>query len=201
MKTEANVTTGRVSRSDSGWIGGCVVVLVLALAACDGDSPFHDDPRSLFFQEVAALCGMEFVGRTELAPISDEIFSPSPLTLLIEECDETEIRIRFGVGEDFTRSWLLRLEEGHNLLFLQGRRESSNGPALGQLWGGWATDEGSAFKQAFPDFTVGRASTALRAQRIWRFELDPVNRVIVYHVDQDDDPRFRLVFAPLRTQQ
>jgi len=174
----------------------CTIFCVLVAATgCASEGVSHD-PRSAFFEHIGSLCGMQWEGVTELAPESDEIFRPFPLTLRIEECGESQVRFRFGVDDDLSRSWLLRFDGEEGLLFLQGRGDLTRGMDDGVSWGGWATDRGTEFVQSFPDYRTSPGQQAARGPRTWRLQLDDETGKIVYFLDQGDEPRFRLVFTP-----
>lgn len=170
----------------------------LLFAACgpEADSRAGDpDPleaQHAFFENMRDLCGQTFGGRTILAEETDETFEPARLYFIVEECDEDELRIPFIVGDDASRTWILRIgEEG--LSFIHEHLRPDGTEYEGSGFGGHASDEGSATFQHFPDFWA-TDETPPDEHRVWRLRIDREHDLFVYYLDRGGRPAYRLVF-------
>jgi hypothetical protein len=70
------------------------------------------DAQRAFFENMRGMCGQTFGGRTVYAEAHDRTFEPARLFFVVEECDEEELRIPFIVGDDDSRTWILRMGGG-----------------------------------------------------------------------------------------
>jgi len=186
--------------SSSGMISS-IGILALCGALLSGCGPPADDlagqpdpqdPQRAFFENMRAMCGETFGGRTIFAEEGDETFEPARLYFTVEECGEDEIRAPFTVGDDASRTWILQMgEEGltfsHEHLRPDGTEYETSG------FGGHATDDGSATFQHFPDFW-GTDETPEAERRIWRLRIDQENDLFVYYLDRGGRLAYRLVF-------
>jgi len=145
-----------------------------------------------FFENLRALCGQTFGGRTIFAPVTDRTFEPARLYMVVKDCDGDEIRIPFIVGEDASRTWVFQMRKDslkffHEHLRPDGTAHEPSG------FGGNATADGSPVFQSFPDFDA-TADTPPAERRVWRLRLDTEHKLFVYYLDRGGLPRYRLVF-------
>lgn len=150
------------------------------------------DPRRVFFERMRALCGQTFGGRTILSPATDRTFEPVRLFFTVESCGEDKLRIPFIVGDDDSRTWVLRMDE-EGLTFFHEHLRSDGTPHEVSGFGGHATREGSEIFQSFPDFWADE-ETPPAEHRIWRLAFEPEHDLFVYYLDRGGEPAYRLVF-------
>jgi hypothetical protein len=173
--------------------------LALVLAACnpapDAPGPSPSDPleaRQAFFEHMRGFCGQTFGGRTIYAEEGDTTFEPARLYFIVEECSDDELRIPFIVGDDASRTWVLRMgEEGLTFFHEHLRPDGTEYETSG--FGGHASDEGSPTFQHFPDFRANDETPA-EEHRIWRLRIDREHDLFVYYLDRGGQPAYRLVF-------
>ena len=198
-------TTHRLARSVT--LASAALVLSIATSGCIATSPAKKatpaEPVSAaaqdrlvnqraFFENLRALCGQTFGGRTILAPVRDKTFEPARLYMVVKDCNGDEIRIPFIVGEDASRTWVFQMrKEGlrffHEHLRPDGTKHEPSG------FGGNATTDGSPVFQSFPDFDA-TAGTPVAKRRVWRLRLDTDHRLFVYYLDRGGLPLYRLAF-------
>jgi hypothetical protein len=145
-----------------------------------------------FFENIRALCGQTFGGRTILAPATDRTFEPARLFMVVEECDGDEIRVPFIVGEDDSRTWVFRMGADGLTFFHEHLRSDGTAHDVSGF-GGHAAGEGSPTFQSFPDFWATE-DTPPEEHRIWRLRIDRGNDLFVYYLDRGGQPAYRLVF-------
>jgi hypothetical protein len=177
------------------------LLLLLVAVPLWGCTPSDPAPQSAatpreaqqaFFQRLGALCGQTFGGRTILAPPTDTIFEPARLYMVGEACGENEIRVRFIVGEDDSRTWVFHLGND-GLAFFHEHLQEDGTEYENSGFGGNASDEGTATFQSFPDFRA-TAETPPSEHRIWRLRFDEAHDLFVYYLDRGGEPAYRLVF-------
>jgi len=145
-----------------------------------------------FFENLRALCGRTFGGRTIRAEPGDRTFEPARLHMAVEECDDHEIRVPFVVDGDDSRTWVFQMrEEGLTFFHVHLRDDGTEYEASG--FGGHATADGTATFQSFPDFWA-TDETPPEEHRIWRLRIDRENDLLVYYLDRGGRPAYRLVF-------
>jgi hypothetical protein len=145
-----------------------------------------------FFENGRALCGQPFGGRTILAEAADTTFEPARLYFVMEQCGTDELRMPFIVGDDDSRTWILRLgDDGLTFTHQHLREDGSEYDNSG--FGGHASNDGSASFQSFPDFRATDATPAAE-RRVWRLRIDREHDLFVYYLDRGGRPAYRLVF-------
>jgi hypothetical protein len=104
--------------------------------------------QTAFFQNIKKLCGRSFEGATQFPQNPDHLVGKK-LVITIDFCSDKEIRIPFQVGEDKSRTWILRLHE-KGLLLKHDHRHADGTPDEVTMYGGSAAVEGTAYRQRFP---------------------------------------------------
>jgi hypothetical protein len=164
-------------------------------AGATADPPGADDPLDRqrgFFENLRAMCGQTFGGRTILAPVTDETFEPARLFMVVEHCEEDEIRVPFIVGDDDSRTWVFQMrQQGLTFFHEHLRPDGTEHDVSG--FGGHASPEGTATFQSFPDFWATE-ETPPAEHRIWRLAIDEEHDLFVYYLDRGGAPAYRLVF-------
>ena len=84
-----------------------------------------------------------------------ESWAQFPFRMFVTRCDNQEIHIPFHVGENKSRTWMFIVEEGR-LRFRHDHRHEDGTPEDMTLYGGYANDKGTPFRQEFPadDYTI-----------------------------------------------
>jgi hypothetical protein len=132
-------------------LAAALITGACAPAVADPEPAGGVDAQRAFFENMRGMCGQTFGGRTVYAEAHDRTFEPARLFFVVEECDEEELRIPFIVGDDDSRTWILRMgEEG--LTFSHEHLRPDGAPHDVSGFGGHATTDGSATFQSFPDF-------------------------------------------------
>jgi hypothetical protein len=128
--------------------------------------------QPVFWQTLRSLCGQAFEGTALVAPATDTDFAGRRLVMHVRDCGDTEIRIPFHVGDDRSRTWVVRytatgLELKHVHRYEDGT-ESSN-----TNYGGLTRTAGTAHRQEFPADAFSIAAVPARASQWWFLELYP----------------------------
>jgi hypothetical protein len=138
-----------------------IILLMGTLSGCSlGQSrpePTARPVTTAFMQQYQPYCGQTFFGLSTYTDLGDDSpLKDARLTMTIESCSEVEIRIRFIVNEDSSRTWILGyLEEG--LRLAHDHRNADGSYYEANFYGGIAMNKNNAFRY-YP--TDGRPSAS-----------------------------------------
>ena len=152
-------------------------------------------PRDAFFARLSALCGQTFEGRIVSPPVeADRDFAGRRLVMEVRDCSENEIRIPFRVGEDDSRTWVIRrqaelrhpfrvpaaLALGHDHRHEDGSEDRLSG------YGGVTVAEGTEARQEFPTDRFSRElfereGRSASTTNVWAVEVHP-GRLFTYEL-------------------
>lgn len=152
---------------------------LLALIAAGGiNAASPQAPRDQFFSALGSLCGQAFEGRVVSPPVeADQAFAGQRLVMHVAQCGEEEIRIPFRVGEDRSRTWVIRREDGALALSHDHRHEDGSEDPVSR-YGGASVAEGSSARQEFPADRFSRdlferEGLAASMTNVWAMEVHP----------------------------
>ena len=80
-----------------------LTLLLLILAACHSRPSNHQ----AFFDNMSTLCGQTFTGYSTFPDDPEHDFAGQLLRANFMNCDNQQIRIKFDVGEDTSRTWYI----------------------------------------------------------------------------------------------
>jgi len=146
-----------------------------------------------FFNTLNSMCGQEFVGQSTFPTDPDDSFYGKTLVASIDTCSENEIRIPFVVGENRSRTWIIRktnqgLELKHQHLHDDGTPDEVTN------YGGTSNPlKSSSLSQAFPadKFTQGLIPAA--STNVWTMTLSADGNEFTYYLERHNQPRFKAV--------
>lgn len=165
----------------------------LAIAACASHTPSAQDE---FFARIAAHCGRSYLGRVVTTDAADAAFASETLVMHVRECNASEIRVPFHVGENRSRTWVITRTETGLRLKHDHRHQDGSEDALTQ-YGGDTSSEGTSSRQEFPadEFskTLFRANDIpASADNVWAIEIEP-GRMFAYELRRSNR-HFRVEF-------
>ncbi|HMO40885.1 MAG TPA: hypothetical protein PKC76_16520 [Saprospiraceae bacterium] len=137
------------------------------------DHEGHDHGGSTaFWGALQQLCGKAYAGTVVAAPENDTTFANKDLVMHLRACADEEIRIPFFVGDDRSRTWVLRLM-GERIQLKHDHRHEDGSPDAITMYGGIASNSGSDQLQIFPadQYTLDLLPGA--AASVWWIELSP----------------------------
>jgi hypothetical protein len=154
--------------------------------------------QQAFWDGIRALCGYAYEGTAIHAPTSDTTFVGHRLVMHVSACSDVEIRIPFHVGDDRSRTWVLRrlpagLELKHVHRYEDGT-ESTN-----TNYGGRTAAAGTAHRQEFPADAISIAAVPVRATQWWFLEHYPGHRFAYGLFRASSGSHYRVEFDLSRT--
>lgn len=160
------------------------------LATCVHASPAPE--QEAFFQQLRALCGATFKGAAIFPEDPGENWKGQVLVAHIESCDDEALFVPFIVGEDHSRTWIIRKVES-GLELKHDHRHPDGTPDEVTGYGGVTRKPGTALAQSFPadDHTTRLIPEA--ATNEWFLSLSDDKRVLTYYLERHGKPRFKAV--------
>ena len=133
-------------------------------------------PAERFFGSLAGLCGQAFEGRIVSPAVpADAAFAGKRLVMHVRDCGPDTIRIPFHVGEDRSRTWVIRRTASGLRLKHDHRHQDGTEDRVTQ-YGGDSVDAGTAERQSFPADAFTRAllvreNNPAGAANVWAMEV------------------------------
>lgn len=167
----------------------------LALASCATTPRLH--PQQKFFANLSSLCGNSFSGRLVSADPQDAEMRGQPLVAHFHGCTTDRVHIRFHVGSDMSRNWVVnRTVTGLELKHVH-RHADGHEDELSR-YGGHTVTTGTSWRQEFPADAFSKELFARRAipasaSNVWAMEVRPEG-LFAYELRRPDR-NFRVEFV------
>jgi hypothetical protein len=159
-----------------------VPALACALAACTVTPPqaiphpaASVGEQRAFWDGLRELCGNAYAGLPIHLPETDTLLAAGPLVMHVRECSDSEIRIPLHVGEDRSRTWVVR-RVGSGLEMKHIHRNPDGTEMSNTNYGGTTSARGTPHRQEFPADAVSVGAVPVRATQWWYLELYPGHR-------------------------
>ncbi len=153
------------------------LILPVALSACATTPAPEKRAADHFFASFSALCGKSFAGKMAAGDASDIDFAKAELRAHVSVCEPDKIEIKFDVGEDRSRTWIIsKTDSGLRLKHRHMLEDGTEDPV--SQYGGDTAEVGSATRQTFPvdEFSKAmftRDGRTVSNTNIWGFEISP----------------------------
>lgn len=168
------------------------IVWFLCLAAGSNGPNGGSSSQDAFFQTLSQLCGARFEGQATFPGDPNDPFAGKLLVAEVSMCQPDEIRIPFAVGEDRSRTWILkRGTEGLSLK--HDHRHADGTPDTITMYGGWAIEGGSAHSQSFAADEHTAELIPEAVTNVWTLSFDPDKNTLTYDLKRHGKPRFKAV--------
>ena len=179
-----------------------IAVFLACLVSTIGQATFagQTESQDAFFQQISSLCGSRFVGQSVFPEDPGDAWRDKVLVAHIESCTADEIRIPFIVGDDHSRTWILRRVEG-GIQLKHDHRHADGTPDKVTMYGGTTQSAGSNLSQSFPAdaYTAGLIPEASTNEWFLSFNRD--SSELTYYLERNNLPRFKAILlkkkAPL----
>lgn len=123
-----------------------------------------------FWDTLQKHCGKTFEGKIINAPAGDDFYGKR-LVMHVLSCTDTEILIPFNVGEDKSRTWILRYINGKISLKHDHRHKDGTPDAI-TMYGGITPNSGLPTLAVFPADEETAAMIPTAANNVWWITLD-----------------------------
>jgi len=159
-----------------------------------------EDPQSVFFERVGALCAARFEGQATFPEDPGDAFRGKLLVAVVETCGERVIRIPFHVGEDRSRTWILTRVEG-GLELKHDHRHPDGTPDEVTMYGGTSSRPGTGLSQSFPADEQTAALIPEARTNEWSLTLSEDGGELTYYLERHGEPRFRAVLQRVESTE
>lgn len=145
-----------------------------------------DQAQASFWSNLTLHCGQAYRGVATRRPPGDQLFAgDEPLVVHFRECGENELRLPFHVGENRSRTWVLR-RTAHALELRHDHRNPDGSEEENSWYGALTQSTGGPMRQEFLRERDGVTSG-------WAIEVEPGIRY-TYGTVRDGEWRYRLDF-------
>lgn len=125
----------------------------------------EETPEIKFWENLTAHCGKAYEGRVVEAPENDD-FRGKKLVMHVRACEAGVIRIPFFVGEDRSRTWVLK-QKGDLIELKHDHRHEDGTEDEVTMYGGTASNHGLADLQVFPADSQTAEMLPPAASNVW----------------------------------
>ena len=158
------------------------IIIMTALSACKAQSP---SALSQFTDTLGKLCGQAFAGKIVTTDAADELWRKENIKMHVRDCSDNEIKIALHVGDDKSRTWILRQEDEGFALRHDHRHEDGSPDAL-TFYGGHLSNI-TASRAEFPadqstKDLFDRENIPVSKANIWAMEVRPEDGVFTYEM-------------------
>ena len=156
------------------------------------------DESTIFWTELQRLCGKAFAGTVAAAPEDDTTFKGKELVMHVRACEKNRIRIPFFVGTDKSRTWVLARRKDGRILLKHDHRHEDGTPDKVTMYGGLASNSGSATRQMFPADQQTVSVVTAAAANVWWIDLVP-GEYFTYNLRRMGTERYFSIKFDLKT--
>ncbi len=184
------------------------ILLSVLLISCGADSSEKTDSDTIqdqeevsqshevykaFLANVRELCGNTYLGEP-VYPLDDpeHPFYNQPILLSFSVCEEYRVFMPLQVGDNTSRAWQLTLTE-EGLLLKHDHRHEDGTPEDLSMYGGFATDEGTALSQFFPADDETAEMLPEASTNVWNMVIHPDEGIFEYILHRHGNLRFHAV--------
>lgn len=168
-------------------------ILAITFFSCNTSTPSipsHKKPTSSsqdFWNELKKHCGKTYEGKITEGGKEGDGFTGEKLIMHVRSCEENEIHIPFNVGENLSRTWILK-KDSKGLIQLKHdhRKEDGSNDEI-TMYGGKSSNQGSKSLQVFPADEETRNHIAYAASNVWWITLD--ENTFTYNLRRIGTPR------------
>lgn len=125
-----------------------------------------------FWKQLEIHCGKAYEGTITAGAVEGDGFTGKKLVMHVRTCDKNTIRIPFFVGEDKSRTWVLKMNANKILSLKHDHRNPDGSEEKITQYGGISPNIGMENLQMFPADAHTTAILPAAATNIWWFTID-----------------------------
>lgn len=149
------------------------------------------DAGEQFMATLQSMCGQRFEGALSYAIDPNNPYVGQQMSTAIV-CKDASVRLPVAVGEDRSRTWIFtRTAAGLDLR--HDHRHADGTPEPVTMYGGLASDGGSALSQSFLADSMTFKLFPGSETNIWTIGFSQDRTVLTYHLDRHAKPRIEFV--------
>jgi hypothetical protein len=161
-----------------------IAIAAVLVAGCAGPRAAPESPADAFLAAFAGHCGQAFEGRivANQPATPNDPFDGKTLVMHVRDCSPTEVRVPFHVGEDRSRTWVIK-RTAAGLDLRHDHRHVDGTPDAVTMYGGETRELGTSVRQEFPVDAFSKTLFVERGLNVsitntWAVELHPGERYV-----------------------
>jgi len=170
------------------------VILMLLIANVSASQQQQSaNQQELYFNNLLALCGQSFIGKTVFPKDASDPFVGVELEIKFASCSEKEIRVPFRVGEDTSRTWVIS-KTSQGLLLKHDHRHKDGTPDEVTMYGGNSDLMGNALTQNFHADKATEKMIPAAKTNVWQLSFDQSKSRLTYYLERHAKQRYKAIF-------
>ncbi|WP_187264061.1 hypothetical protein [Pontibacter beigongshangensis] len=170
-----------------------MLMLLLLLAGCTTPPSTQSHSPQSFYNSLAVLCGKSFRGTVVHPADGTDPFAGKALVMHVQTCSDTTLRVPFTVGEDKSRTWLIR-KTPEGLQLKHDHRHEDGTPDEITMYGGISTAPAESLTHSFPADAHTAQLLPAAATNEWTLAISPDGSTFSYILKRDNQLRFQADF-------
>lgn len=168
-----------------------ISALFITFSSCGED---QRETQQAFLQNFDSYCGYAYEGYTEYIDLGeDHQLDGAELLMILDHCEENEVRIPFWVNDDRSRTWILSIDDrglrlSHDHRYENGTEHEAN------MYGGYSDDRATNTKHFYPADEQTIEDRPQRDINTWSTEIDRENDRYIYRLYLEDELRYEAIF-------
>lgn len=168
--------------------------VAVLLCACTSTNNTADSlPESSFIKSTLAYCGNSYRGQVIFPADGTDPFAGQDLVMHVQSCADSVVMIPFTVGEDRSRTWVIR-KTPEGLQLKHDHRHEDGTPDEVTMYGGISTSPEGSLKQQFQADAHTAKLIPAASTNEWTLEISPDGKTFSYILKRDDKMRFQANF-------
>ncbi len=174
-----------------------MLVSVVTLTACQESITKNARPEDSFLAQLKPHCGKAYGGEITSQDAADEAWRQEKIIMHVRDCRGGEIKIALHIGENRSRTWILRQEDGGRFALRHDHRHEDGSPDALTFYGGFTADV-SNNRISFPadqstKELFDRENIPVSKDNIWAMEISPSRNIFSYEMRRPNRD-FRIEF-------
>jgi len=171
------------------------LLAALFITSCQSGST--DNEGAAFLAQLEPYCGKAYSGEIISTDAADDAWRAENIIMHVRDCTDGEVKIALHVGENRSRTWILRYEDDARLALRHDHRHEDGEPDALTYYGGLAADISSR-RITFPadastKTLFDQENIPVSKDNIWAMSLTPDNNSFTYEMARPNRD-FRIEF-------
>lgn len=163
-----------------------MLITLIPLTACQAAIEDKTRPEDIFLTQIKPHCGKAYGGIITSQDAADEAWRKENIIMHVRGCSGDDIKIALHVGENRSRTWILRYEDGGKLALRHDHRHEDGSPDAVTFYGGFAADVSNS-RITFPadqstKDLFDRENIPVSKDNIWAMEISPSRNIFSYEM-------------------
>jgi hypothetical protein len=149
--------------------------------------------ESTFISRLSDFCGNSYSGKVIFPADGTDPFAGKELVMYVQSCSDSVVMVPFTVGEDKSRTWVIR-KTPEGLQLKHDHRHEDGTPDEVTMYGGMSSSNTNSLKQQFQADAYTAQLIPAASTNEWTLELSPDGKTFSYILKRDNKMRFQADF-------